>query len=136
VVVNARLSKMQEYLKILKQISRYNIEDFKSNPEHYGSAERFLQLAIECCIDIGSHIIASEGFRRPEDYADVFKVLGENKVLPEDFAAQLVKMARFRNLLVHIYLEVDLNQVYNISKNNLGDLEKLAKHIINYIKDK
>jgi uncharacterized protein YutE (UPF0331/DUF86 family) len=136
VVVNARLSKMQEYLKILKQISRYNIEDFKSNPEHYGSAERFLQLAIECCIDIGSHIIASEGFRRPEDYADVFKVLGENKVLPEDFAAQLVKMARFRNLLVHIYLEVDLNQVYNILKNNLGDLEKFAKHIINYIKDK
>lgn len=135
-VVNARLSKMQEYLKILKQISRYNIEDFKSNPEHYGSAERFLQLAIECCIDIGSHIIASEGFRRPEDYADVFKVLGENKVLPEDFAAQLVKMARFRNLLVHIYLEVDLNQVYNILKNNLGDLEKFAKHIINYIKDK
>lgn len=127
---------MQEYLKILKQISRYNIEDFKSNPEHYGSAERFLQLAIECCIDIGSHIIASEGFRRPEDYADVFKVLGENKVLPEDFAAQLVKMARFRNLLVHIYLEVDLNQVYNILKNNLGDLEKFAKHIINYIKDK
>ncbi len=127
---------MQEYLKILKQISRYNIEDFKSNPEHYGSAERFLQLAIECCIDIGSHIIASEGFRRPEDYADVFRVLGENKVLPEDFAAQLVKMARFRNLLVHIYLEVDLNQVYNILKNNLGDLEKFAKHIINYIKDK
>lgn len=133
-VINARLSKIQEYLKILKQISKYTLEEFKSNPEHYGSAERFLQLAIECCIDIGGHIIASEGFRRPEDYADIFRVLAENKIIPEDFATQLVKMARFRNLLVHIYLEVDLDQVHKILNNNLKDLEKFAKHITNYIK--
>ncbi|MEM2134968.1 MAG: DUF86 domain-containing protein [Candidatus Freyarchaeota archaeon] len=135
-MIKARLSKLQEYLKILKNISGYTLNEFKSNPERYGSAERFLQLAIECCLDMGSHIIASEGFRKPEDYADIFRVLGENKVIPEEFVPQLVAMARFRNLLVHIYMIIDLDKVYDILTNNLTDLEKFAKYILEYIKNK
>ncbi len=44
-------------------------------------------------------------------------------------------MARFRNLLVHVYMVIDLGKVYEILTNNLSDLEKFAKFILDYIKN-
>ncbi len=40
-----------------------------------GVKYRFV-VAIEACIDVGRHLVASEGLRAPRDYADVFTVLG------------------------------------------------------------
>jgi uncharacterized protein YutE (UPF0331/DUF86 family) len=37
----------------------------------------------------------------------VFKILGQNGVLPEELVARLGEVARQRNLLVHLYMEVD-----------------------------
>lgn len=35
-------------------------------------------------------------------------------------------MARFRNLLVHMYFKVDYGQVYRVIHENLGDLRALC----------
>ena len=40
------------------QLRKYSLEGFVHDPEHYGSAERFLHLAIESILDMGNHIIA------------------------------------------------------------------------------
>ena len=53
-VISKRLRKLDEYLAILHGLSRYTYEEFINNPEHYGSVERFLQLALETIADIGS----------------------------------------------------------------------------------
>jgi uncharacterized protein YutE (UPF0331/DUF86 family) len=39
--------------------------------------------------------------------------MGELGVLPVDFARNLAPMAGFRNILVHEYINVDWNHVYN-----------------------
>ena len=57
-VIHKRLNKVEEYLTILKKIQRYPLDAFLTDPEKYGSAERFLQLTIEALTDIGSHLIA------------------------------------------------------------------------------
>ena len=57
-VIRKRLGKLDEYLAILRELRRYTFEEFVANPEHYGSAERFLQLAIETLTDLGNHVIA------------------------------------------------------------------------------
>jgi uncharacterized protein YutE (UPF0331/DUF86 family) len=56
-VLRRCLGKLDEYLAILRVLRRYTLEEFVANPEHYGSAERFLQLAIETLIDLGNHVI-------------------------------------------------------------------------------
>jgi hypothetical protein len=43
-LIRRRLQKLDEYLAILRKLRRYNLEEFVSDPEHYGSAERFMQL--------------------------------------------------------------------------------------------
>lgn len=77
-----------------------------------GAAKYYLQVAIESCIDLGSHIIATHRLRAPRDYRDTFAVLGEANVIPQDFVSRLQDMASFRNRLVHLYSEVDARRVH------------------------
>ena len=63
--------------------------------------------------------IVQERLGKPEDYADVFRVMGKKLSLDKDLLKRLEKMAKFRNLIVHLYWKVDNKEVYNILKNNL-----------------
>ena len=49
--------------------------------------------------------------------------MGELGVLPSDFARELAPIAGFRNILVHEYLSVDWDEVYN----HLQDMEDLVR---------
>jgi uncharacterized protein YutE (UPF0331/DUF86 family) len=81
-------------------------------------------VAIETCIDVGEHIVASEGLRSPTDFADTFAVLGEAGSIGEDLVPPLQDMARFRNVLVHGYQRVDDGRVVEILRSRLDDFER------------
>jgi uncharacterized protein YutE (UPF0331/DUF86 family) len=42
-------------------------------------------------------------------------------------------MAKFRNVLVHLYLAVDLRKVYHYIQSDLGDFVLFAKYVSDYI---
>ncbi|MBI5047367.1 MAG: DUF86 domain-containing protein [Deltaproteobacteria bacterium] len=123
-------------LKSLESYSLLSEKEAVDNPTVLGSIKYNLIVAIQGCIDIGSHIVAKEYARAPEDYGDCFKVLKEVKVIDEPLSGKLVKMARFRNLLVHLYWEVDNRRVYEIIRNDLADIEDFLKKIGHYLKKK
>ncbi len=50
----ARLDKLDEYTKILRELQKAARSEFVADYHLYGLAERYLQLAIECVVDIGS----------------------------------------------------------------------------------
>jgi len=96
--------------------------------------ERSLHLAIEACLDIGRRLIAQGGFRYPEDNADVFRVLAEHGVVPPELLPNLIRMARFRNLIVHDYARLDDALVYGILKKQLGDFDAFARAVVEYLR--
>ena len=89
---------------------------------------RFI-VATEICIDVGQHIISAEGLRAPRDFPDVFASLGESGLLSDEAVSSLGAMARFRNLLVHGYVDVDDRRVIEILQSRLGDLHDLRSGI-------
>jgi uncharacterized protein YutE (UPF0331/DUF86 family) len=97
--------------------------DSLAEPDVLAAVKYRFVVAIETCIDAGQHVISSEGLRAPMDYADVFAVLGEARLLPSSLVPALQDMARFRNLLVHGYLNVDDERVVEILRSRLGDLD-------------
>ncbi len=129
----ARLSQIHHSLQLLREIQRYRRAEFVQNPYLFNTAEHQFQVAIQAALDIGGHILAELGVDVPADYADVFVRLGEVGVLPSAFAAKLVSMAKFRNVLVHLYLDVDLDKVYTYLQKNLDDLEEFARHVVRFI---
>jgi len=74
------------------------------------------------------------GGRSPEDYADCIAILGEIGVIQADLRARLVRMARFRNLIVHLYWKVDDREVHRVIREDLTDLERYLAAVGAYLK--
>jgi uncharacterized protein YutE (UPF0331/DUF86 family) len=125
-IVAARLERLREYLKTLRAMEEFDLERFAADPYIHGAAERYLHLAIECLLDIGNHIIADRGFRKPETYGEVFEILAEESVISPELMRELVGMAAFRNVLVHDYLKLDLEKVHQVVRDKLKVFEALA----------
>jgi len=126
-VIRKRLNKLDEYLNILRKLQRYSFEEFISDPEHYGSAERFLHLSIEAVIDMGNHVIADLGLGVVNWYSDVPSILSDKGYLSPDLKAKWIRMIEFRNTLVHEYVEIDRKIVYEVLLNELEDLIESRK---------
>lgn len=100
-VVGKRLGKLDEYLAILRRLQQYSYEEFIDNPERYGSAERFLQLAVEALTDLGNHVIAELELGTVDWYSDIPQLLHEAGYIDADMREQWIRMIGFRNVLVH-----------------------------------
>lgn len=129
-VLLRRIEKAKEYLDFLFRIKdNCNIDEFKQNPMVYGSSERFLHLCIEAILDIGTHIISYENLGKIDFYSDVPKLLNQHGYLNKDLTDIFITIIGFRNILVHEYLEIDLDIVYKVMQDNLNDLEKILKEM-------
>jgi len=130
--VERQLELIKEYLCFLKDIQSLPVEKFAVSRRDFHSAERCLQLAIECLINIGNHIISDQGLRAPKDYADIFKVLAENSILLAEDVLTLKQMVQFRNRLVHVYWDIEPKVLWNIIQEELGDIERCARNLTKY----
>ena len=132
-VIRKRFNKLDEYLEILKKLQSYTHSEFLSDPEHYGSAERFLHLSIESLTDVGNHIIAEEGLGVVNWYSDIPDILSSKKIINTELKEIWIKMIGFRNTLVHEYIDIDLDIVYDVLQNGLNDLEAIKLSLARYL---
>jgi uncharacterized protein YutE (UPF0331/DUF86 family) len=132
-VLTPRFEALEEYLEVLRRIAKYSMEEFLSEPERYGAAERFLQLSIEAIDDIGSHIIADKNLGRIDTYSDIPRILSEHGIVPEALSSTWRDIIGFRNILVHDYLKLDRSIVYDILKHKLSDFVAIQKCLAVYL---
>ena len=108
----------------LRRLAAMDDATLQADPERMPGVKYRLQIAVEACIDAAEHLIASEGLRAPESFADTFTVLGEAGRLDATLARSLEDAARFRNLLVHQYADVDDDRVREILRTRVVDFER------------
>lgn len=124
-LLRKRLEKLEEYLAILRQLQGTSEGKFIRDPQKYGAAERFLQLAIETTLDMGNHVIAGLRWGKVDVYRDIPERFYEQGYIDETLRETWIKMIGFRNLLIHDYLTVDRRLVYEVLQHRLADLESL-----------
>ncbi len=129
----SKLQLLKEYVKFLRSYMKYNPEEIKKDFTLKGAVERYLELSIECCIDIAEMIISFENLKRPDSYREVILTLGREGILPDDFAERFSEAAGLRNALVHMYAEIDVDELYINLTQNLGDFDSFAKYIAVYL---
>ena len=108
-------------------------DDFDTDPYLRDIAERNLEIAAQCCIDIAHRIIALERAQKPRDYYESILRLGELGVLPAGFARALAPVSGFRNILAHEYLSVDWDEVLT-RLSDLSDFVKFADYVRAWLK--
>lgn len=129
----SKLEMLGRYLRILRGYQSHSLEELKVDPTLRGAVERYMEVALECCLDVGEMIISKEKARKPESYREVIEILGELGVLPKDFAEKFAPAASLRSILVHMYARVDIEKIYEYLQNNLEDINEFAKFIAKYL---
>lgn len=130
-----KMKNMQEFVDFLKK-QPANEGKLLNDYLLRSAIERNLQLAIESALDIGEVIISSENMEKPEDYRSIIIILGKEGVIPMEFARRFQEAAKLRNILVHMYTEVDSKVISQILKNNLDDFDEYAQYIARYLDEK
>ncbi len=117
-----------ERLSRLEALQDKSRAEFDQDPFLRDIAERNLEVAAQCVLDIAHRVISLAGAPKPHDYCGAILELGELGVLPADFAHSLAPLAGFRNILVYEYVGLDWDEVYR-HLHRIGDLARFADHL-------
>ena len=127
-----RIERIEEALRRLEEIRQLSLDQFLNDWKSQDASLHNLQITIEGCLDIGNYIIGLIGAKSPDTYVQIVEILGEEKILPEDFLEVAKNMARFRNIIVHDYLYLDLQKVYSFLLK-LNDIRQFLRYLVEYL---
>ncbi|MFH1782752.1 MAG: DUF86 domain-containing protein [Candidatus Omnitrophota bacterium] len=133
-IVKAKISNIESNLQRLEEKQSITPEQFKESADLQDIILHNLQLSIQGCIDIASHIISDEGWPVPDTLAGLFDILMRHKIIPGELNIRLKRMAGFRNIIIHEYEAIDLDRVHHILQKDIKDIYLFLKQICMYAK--
>lgn len=128
-LIREKGAEIEESLIRLRQIAQCKKEEFLNNQDLKDIACYRLLIAIEAALSLCYHVCAKKLKKIPEEYAECFAILGEEGIIPQVLSSNLQNMARFRNLLVHMYWKIDYEKIYKILHDDVNTLSIFANQI-------
>ena len=131
-VIEQHIQNMEEALANLSKYKNISFEEFQKDLSLVWIVEKGLEILIQNLLDIGAHLLASEIKNDWEDYGEVILKLGNHGIVPQEFSDQIKGMAGLRNILIHEYLRIDLNKLFDYFKYRLEDFIQFIRYIREY----
>jgi uncharacterized protein YutE (UPF0331/DUF86 family)/predicted nucleotidyltransferase len=125
-LVQRQVKQLREAITILRSLGEEKREEFTTDYHIYGLAERYLQLAIEACLQICGTLVASLGLRRPEGFHELLSIVASQKIIPQALAYRLEVLTNLRDSLVHDPGTLDHDLLYEHIQQRLDDLKMFA----------
>ncbi len=132
-VVEERLDFIERMLGQLKTYRPLSLEEFTRDAKTCHAALYELQTVLEAVADIGNHLVAALGLRRPGERGEIPEILGQAEIIPEEIAGRLRRALAMRNMIVHGYLRLVTGMVHSAIREDLGDIESFCGHVLNYL---
>jgi len=131
--VLARIERIRQSVSVLQEMLDKGEQAFGSEPHVLTVAERHAQVAAQAALDIADHIIAAAGWPMPTSYADAFRIVSREGLVPLDLGDRLVRLAGLRNILVHLYLTIDPQKLFQDASQGLQDLEQYCAAVESFL---
>jgi uncharacterized protein YutE (UPF0331/DUF86 family) len=128
-LILAKAGSVKSHLNRVLEKRNVDLESFIKDIDRQESILFNIQTAVQNCIDIAAHIISEESFGVPGSTTEMLYILGKNGYLDNDLTRKMVKAVGFRNLIVHEYGKIELEQAYEIAQNDINDLNEYLKAI-------
>jgi uncharacterized protein YutE (UPF0331/DUF86 family) len=128
-VVRGRCTEIATAVDRLQRIRLGGRDAFLADSDTRDIACYRLLLAIEAALALCYHVSARQLRQVPDDYAGCFAGLARAGVIPADLSGRLQQMAKFRNLLVHVYWQVDYGRVFDVIETDLSDLRDFSRAV-------
>ncbi|NPV51895.1 MAG: DUF86 domain-containing protein [Firmicutes bacterium] len=117
----------------LETLATLSWEEFAANPDNFAIAEHHLRRALQAVLDLGRHVVVKAGLGNPANYREIFDLLESGGVLEPEVVRRVRGMAGYRNRLVHDYARIEEKEMWDILRNDLGDVRLLLNRLLGYI---
>ncbi len=131
-VVRRHLMALRSATRQLQRHRDVTVDELRTDRDLSWSIERGLQLAAQNALDIATHLVIAAGFDST-DYTTAIDRLVTIGAISAEFGANFRGIAGFRNILVHGYLEIDLDLVRKVLSERLRDFDQFASSIDGYL---
>ncbi len=123
------LRELDEAISDWERYQKFSLEELKTDRDTRNMTLHAMLVSIQAAIDISSHLISQNGLKRPATYRETFDILAQASLIHEELAAELSDLAGFQNILVHVYWDLDLEEIYSILQNDLKTLRSFRDEI-------
>jgi len=108
-----KLKHLEENISTLKEIkSNVSLDDIKSNKRYEWEIRYGLFESIQIVIDISCKISSHFNLGNPKTYKECIELLIKYHYLSDEIAKKTISMVGLRNLLVHEYVKIDDEKLY------------------------
>jgi uncharacterized protein YutE (UPF0331/DUF86 family) len=107
-VVERRLAHQRDLLAELRKLQPITATRLRAEPLTRAAVERMVQAIVDLALDINSHIVSSLLDRSPSNGRESFDLLVTAHVLDAPLADRLKPAVGLRNVLVHLYADIDV----------------------------
>jgi uncharacterized protein YutE (UPF0331/DUF86 family) len=104
------LRKLEQLRRLLVDIEPLIAADREQIEREHYEVERILELLATAAADLLQHLLAERGVLA-DSYRDVFRQAATADIVEGDLARRLEDAAGIRNILVHLYDDIDLEIV-------------------------
>jgi uncharacterized protein YutE (UPF0331/DUF86 family) len=122
-LVRYRAREIRESLDKIQTYTSQSDDDFFADERNLYTVMHLLLISIEAVATICNHLMAKTARKAPTSYSECFEGLSELDILDQTLVNRLIQMARFRNILVHRYWQIERNRVLRYARENSADFE-------------
>ena len=134
-VVSQRVFWISQMTDALKDLRLEEKAAFLADRHKAAAAESYLRRALEALFDIGRHILAKKFAYPATEYKEIAKGLSENRVLVENEAELMRRMAGYRNRMVHFYHEISPEELHEICLFHADEIKFLVEKLLQWTKE-
>jgi uncharacterized protein YutE (UPF0331/DUF86 family) len=134
VIVAEKISFIREMVEAVRRLPLTSYDEFAADFRNAGAAESYLRRALEALFDLGRHVLAKGFAMAPGEYKEIASALVEQDVLSKEEGRLLRIMAGYRNRMVHFYHEIGAEELYNICRNDLSDIESISDAFVKWLR--
>ena len=109
-IVVERSAWIHEMITRLQSLPLDSLEGFQADSNIPAVAESYLRRALEAPFDLGRHILAKGFGQAASEYKEIARALAQRGVLSEEEGKKLMKIAGYRNRMVHFYQEISIEE--------------------------
>ena len=128
-----KLDEANGYLKEMEDFFKSSDTEILADSGKLHIAERLLQLLVDTILDINQHFIKELNLKISEDFQGTFYILGDNKILPADFAQKIAPVVGLRNRIVHRYDTLNKEMFISAFRKNYPDFKNYIQFINQYL---
>lgn len=108
-----KLKHLEENIKVLREVKdSVTLDELKVNKRYEWEVRYGLLESIQVVIDIACKITSEYNLGNPKNYRGCIELLEKHQYLDAKLSKKVIGMVGLRNLLVHEYIEIDEEKLY------------------------